>query len=308
MTLRHQKGILPRPSRLATPVTSASALLLGSWLCLAACTAPQYRTPRAHTEVREVAVTFQDPAPRVLDVQVHSGCVVLQPGPALQCRLRLEVSAATQEEAVGIADALVPRVDEDRQSGRTHLNVALPQGANLEALVVTCQIQVPPGTATEVSTRQGAVIARDLACDLTVDVGDGSLEAWMAGGALQAASDGGRITLRGSFPRASLRTSSGRIEVLIAPTTAMLDIRAGDGVVLLDLEPGCGLDVRLRGDQTSVLSTPEIRVEWQEVEMEGTEEYLLGRFGPPDAVRVARLLLDAGLGTVLLRRARMAAQ
>jgi len=286
-------------------LTPALRLLACSWLLLPAC-APGYTIAAAHTEVREIEVAFQDAAPRALELQVHSGCILMQPGPELQCRLRLEVAAATPDAARAIADALVPSVDEAGNGGRTRLNVALPQGAAIDALVVTCQVRIPPATAVEVRTRQAAVIARDLTSDLTVDAGDGSLEATMAGGSVQATSTGGRLTLRGC-PRASLRTGTGRIEVLVAPST-LLDIDAGDGVVLLDLETSYGLDVRYHGDQANVVATPEMRIDWQEVEKVGPDEFLLGRFGAADATQVGRLTLATGLGSVLLRRARTASE
>ena len=70
------------------------AKMIEAWLVLPAC-ASGHGMATAHTEVREQQVVFDDASPRVLELQIHSGCVLLQPGPELQCRLRLEVAAAT---------------------------------------------------------------------------------------------------------------------------------------------------------------------------------------------------------------------
>jgi hypothetical protein len=300
-------AFLPTPldAALQRPPTLESLL----WLALAAlgqaCVSP-YAVTAAGTAVREEPIEFPEPTVQLLEVQLHRGTILVQNGPALQGSIRMEVAADTADEAARIAAMLEPLATQTGP-GRTLLAVALPQGADLESVVTSCQLIVPEHTSVLVRTREGAVTTRGLGGAIEVRGGTGNVEIQMGGGPVQVATSTGRMQVRGSFRDARLKTASGHID-LQTPVDwpLVLDVSAGDGEVWIDLGQVEALDVEFRGLPSQVRAAPDVRVDWHEVrvarEMEREVEYHLGRFGEWEGQTFGRLYLSVDRGTVHVRR------
>ncbi len=282
-----------------TQLRPSHVLILFALLPAATC-GSQYHLPQRPQQTLAPVVSVPPTATR-LEVQFHDGLLTLEAGPVIGCELQIHLVADDQEALTQLAAAVTPRVD--TVAATTRLQVALPTGATLDAMRTTWRLRAPAGTTVVVTTRRGAVVARDAACNLEVQGGSGVVEAQMAGGSAQLVSSSGSVILRGDYPFADLHSNLGRIDLRL-PRTDRRDVEvrvvSKKGDVYVDLRKDQLLDFYFRGEERLVHCDPEVRVQWlQNTPLDGID-YLKGRVGDLAGASGGQLRLDA-LGPVYVR-------
>jgi len=272
---------------------------------LGACTI--YQVPLRPMDTIEPAVTFHDPAPRELAIQFHRGMLSIAPGERLSCKLRVDVCAQSRDELRRRLAQIVPQVEENESKGRTSVAVALPSGATLEEVQTIYCLQVPASVRVRVHSREGTVTVRGFAGRLEVDNGSGNIDVRMAGGSVQLASVTGPISLRGNYGTADVRSEGGRIDVVIPqlPLPGFdLQVDADKGDVFFDLQSGQQHHVRLIGETPRVRPDPEVRVEWNQIQVDRDgNEVQVGRMGDLEGLPSGTVSVAASSGHVYLRLA-----
>ncbi|MGE3171919.1 MAG: hypothetical protein AB7O97_04785 [Planctomycetota bacterium] len=219
---------------------------------------------------------------RALEVQFHDGLLTVEAGTAPECLLEIQLLAEDQEGVDELAAAVAPEVQVSADGTRASLSVALPNGADLDAVRTNWRVQVPATVAVRAVTRRGAVVARDLQGDLDVEGGSGIVEADMRGGTPRLSTSSGSLILRGDYPFAELVTRLGRVDVRLPemrPAPVELLAQTGKGDVYIDVCPDQVYDLFFRGDRRLVQCDPEVRVQWvQNVDLDG-EDHVQGRLG-----------------------------
>jgi hypothetical protein len=280
------------------PITRRTPVLL--LLALAGC-GPQYRVKLRATEVLQPTVAFQVPLPRELEVQFHSGLLVLEPGPELRCTLTVDVTARSLDELARLRYQIRPAIDEAADGSKTTIAVALPEGAPLESFQTTYQLQVPAQIRVRVRTRHGNVNVRGYRGSLEVEGGSGRQDIRLDGGSAQLQSVDGRVELRGSYRFAEIHTDSGRIDLELPAPGLALDLLLGSesGEIRVDMQTSQNLDVRFHGEVEQVRSDPAVRIEWNEVQLVDGVQYHIGRFGDLNAPMDGRIQLQTNAGVFL---------
>lgn len=272
------------------PIVCSLLLLLPAATC-----GSQYHLPSRAQRTTTTAVAVPADT-RVLEVQFHDGLLTLEPGTAFACDLQIHLLADDATALDPLAAQVVPTT-EATGAGTARLQVALPKGADLESVRTTWRLRAPAGTKVVVITRRGAVVARDAPCDLEVRGGSGVVEAQMAGGSADLTTTSGSAILRGDYPRASVHSDLGRIDLRLPGTTATgtaVRVVSKKGDVYIDLRRAQRFDFAYFGEERLVHCDAEVRVQWS-----GTYEpfdglrYLLGSLGDLGAARSGSLRLES---------------
>ena len=249
-------GILPRKTTVGHPICAGSPRFpmkkIIVLLCLIASgcqMAPVLEVARGHMFTVELPVRFSD-SPDLLEVFLHQGLVVVEPGPELRCELQVDLTAPHPEHVAALAQQLRLLLDEDQVNGRTTLGVAQPDGVPLGAVHARYRLQVPPDVRLRIETRDGNVHLRGFRGNAEVRSENGFIEARMDGGSVQLTTVTGRIRLHGTYTDAVLSSESGSVEARIPGDQApvSLELVSVRGAVLVDLPNARALDLEYQGD------------------------------------------------------------
>lgn len=221
-------------------------------LCLTASgcqLAPVAKVARGHVFTVELPVRFSH-SPDLLEVFLHQGLVVIEPGPELSCELQVDLTSPQPEHVTALAQQLKLVLEEDQVSGRTTLRVTQPEGVQLRAVHARYRLQVPPDVRLRVETRDGNVHLRGFRGDAEVRSDSGFIEARMAGGSVQLTTVTGKIRLNGTYADAVLSSDSGSVEARIPGNRAPVSLQlvSVTGPVLVDLPNARPLDLEYQGD------------------------------------------------------------
>ncbi len=221
-------------------------------LCLTASgcqMVPVSKVARGHVFTVELQVRFSH-SPDLLEVFLHQGLVVVEPGPELSCELQVDLTDPHPEHVTALAQQLKLLLDEDQVSGRTTLGVAQPEGVPLGAVHARYRLQVPPDVRLRIETRDGNVHLRGFRGDAEVRSENGFIEARMDGGSVQLTTVTGRIRLNGTYTDAVLSSESGSVEARIPGDRAPVSVElvSVNGPVLVDLPNARPLDLDYQGD------------------------------------------------------------
>lgn len=237
--------------------------LYGAALCavtLASCWSP-YRVPGAQVAERHLVAKLVDPAPAKLEVHVHRGHVLVQPGDQLEVVADIEVSAADREEAERRAASV--RISTESFDGTTRVRTTHPEGAPLDAVHARYRVKIPDSVALQVLAREARVALRGPRSPVQVTTESGAVDARAAGGTWEISTVSGPIRLEGAFTQADLKSETGRIDVsldgseLPEPT---LVAESGSGPLQISLPPDRAMRLRFTTVQGDVRS--ELPVRW----------------------------------------------
>ena len=234
-------------------------------LCLAAIgchVTPLVKVERPAITTVELPVTFHNGSPRELEVQLHSGLVVVEPGPELWCELQVDLTGPHGDDLATLVEQTTVVLEEDLESGKTTLRVSQPQGAPLSAVHARYRLRVPSQVRLRVHTRAGEVHLRGFNGDVEVQSDSGLIEARMGGGSADLTTKTGRIRLIGSYSEAALRSESGAVEASIPSNGAQvsLELISIRGPVLVGVPDTSVLALEYRGQPGLIRS--EIPVQW----------------------------------------------
>ena len=222
------------------------------------------------------------PGARRLEVQFHDGLLAIEEGEEPSCTLEVHLQA---DDAVQLAEfelAVAPVVAFRDADATASLHVALPPGADLDAVRTTWRLRVPARLAGAITTRRGGVVARGTHCDLEVRGGSGVVEADLAGGKARLSTTSGSLILRGNYADAVVHSNLGRIDLGLppdGPTPVELRAASQKGDLYIDIRKDQVWDVYFLGETHLMRCDPEVRAEWLEnVEIDSLD-YSKGRAG-----------------------------
>lgn len=284
-------------------VRTTSLPLLVSAALASGCAASLQVDP-AVIESLDIAVSFENPRPEVLEVQFHRGFVVVQKGSALECQLEVDLTGTDRLELTELRDRIRPSIQEAPDGSRTVLRTGLPAGGRLNSIQTRYLLRVPEAVKLLVSTREGSVYVRDFGGHVDVEAGRGVIEVELDGGFADLSTDSGSISLRGDYTTAEVESGTGRIRVSLpaGPLTPVdLEVRSMNGDTFLEVPEDRVFTLHYNGDESRLRMDSLVELDWIEVGDDGGEEFLVGRIGPDEGVIDGHIRVRNGKGVVRLR-------
>lgn len=229
-----------------------------------------------------------------IEIQFHDGLLALERGEEARCEVETSLHADDAATLASYEQAAMPLAQPGTGPGTLVVRAALPAGAPLDAVRTAWRLRVPTGTAVAVTTRRGAVVARGMDGDLEVNGGSGVVEASLAGGAARLSTTSGSLILRGSYSRAEVRSTIGRIDLALPPTPSS-EVRATTrkGEIFVEVGKGQWFDARMCGETTLVRCDAEVRGEWNGAEEQDGVRWSRGRLGDVSGAAAGALWLTS---------------
>lgn len=283
------------------PRRAVLPLALLALLPAATCGSAYHLPPRA-TQKLTPEIRFTR-APQRIEVQFHDGLLTLEPADAVDCRLEIDLLADDADEVERLAARVGPQIEEG-PDGTARLTVALPTGAELDAVRTTWRLRVPAQVAVAVRTRKGAVVARGATGTLEVDGGAGVVDVHMAGGTARLATVSGSLLLRGEYPAAELRSRQGRIDVVLPreQIPVDVDVASEEGNVYLVVHQGQKFDVQFAGQEDQVRCDPQVRIVWEQIVGHEGVDFLHGQLGDLQAASRGNIRIPGSRAAVHARQ------
>lgn len=292
-------GFRRRPERLLWVVALGIVVLAGG------CRTT-YRGPTPYVRRHVLDVPFENRIPTSLIVHLHHGGVLVRPGRELAGRLSVDVSAATQEEAIRLSDQVRVELAEESRFV-TRLGATHPRGADLDAVYVSFELVVPPHVRLRVRAVRAEVRLLGYRGEADVSNARGMTEARLGGGRCSLSTDSGVLRLSGRYRAARLESREGPVRIALPdrPDRVRLDVRTGSGPVTLLAPSTCRLDVEFSSRSGRVrCSLPAV---WQSDGTRGPDRrrWWRGVVGPTGARGCAhcRVRSDSGPFEILEVRA-----
>ena len=286
-------SVKPTPRFLATALACTLA---------ASCSGVIRRMPAAAQGKQSDSIQIPESTHRI-EVQFHDGLLAIESGDQPRCDVETKLYAEDETTLAIYKRNAAPYVGVGAEPGSLVVRAALPPGAPIDAVRTTWRLRVPEGTKVSVTTRCGAVVVRGMSGTLEVNGGTGVVEATLAGGSARISTTSGSLILRGAYSQAEVRSTIGRIDLALPPTTSVSsEVRATTrkGEIFVEVAKGQWFEARRHGETNLVRCDAEVRGEWNGSERSGEVDWATGRVGDLTGTRAGMLWL-AGEAPVYVR-------
>ncbi len=285
---RARTGIL-----MAVNWSVTSCLLALVTVVATACTNGPYRMPAAAQSMRSDSIPIP-PGTKRIEIQFHDGLLAVERGDEARCEVETRLQAADATTLATYERSAMPIVEQGAEPASIVVRASLPTGAPIDSVRTAWRLRVTVGTALVVTTRCGAVVVRGMDGDLVVNGGSGVVEATLAGGTARIMTTSGSLILRGSYSRAEVRSTIGRIDLAL-PSTSSSEARASTrtGEIFVELGKGQWFDARMCGETNLVRCDAEVPGEWSGTEEHDGIRWSCGRLGDLTGARSGALWITS---------------
>jgi len=213
--------------------------LIAAWLLITTGCYPSQSLPVSAVWTEQHQLEFSDRLPQAIEIWARRGHVLIKDGAELSGTIAIDVRAATRDLARTQAESA--EIQQHWENGRLRIECSHAEGADLDAVAVRCQLEVPPDIRVIVHSADAEIALRGYRGHAEASTDSGAISAYPAGGDCQLSTQSGSIDLLGQFDNAQLTSTSGRISVAVPATSTRvhLEIDTHDGRVSVDMSQTC---------------------------------------------------------------------
>lgn len=259
-------------------------------LLLVLCCACQdpYRVPEQERARATLRWSIENPAHRPVELWVHQGHMLVESAPAGSALVDVTVDVTVHADVAAEAERLLRGVEQTRPRATDHkiaLQLSVPLGAALESVEMDYRVTVPNDCDLRIFTKSGRVALRGFTGRAHVESETGDISARLDGGAVDLFSGTGTVRVEGVFARASLRSRTGRLELLMPSVEdgASAELENESGGIALEMCENIVTTLDFRSVVGKFESEVPLRVSDTQSRPSSRERTLVGALGSRDA-------------------------